>query len=170
MGFADFFRRKRDGEIEITEEAGYVCQPVSGEVIPLEDIGDDVFAAGILGKGCGIRPDSERVIAPFSGTISVAAETGHAVGITGADGVELLIHIGLDTVEMGGEGFEVNVKAGDKVKAGETLVRFNRKAIADAGHPDVVAVLVANSGMFRDVDLICEGNGTVGRRLLEIVR
>jgi len=168
MGLMNIFKKKTREQLEITEEKGFVYQPASGEVITLEEIGDGVFSAGILGKGCGLKPDGNCVYAPISGMVSMAADTGHAVGVTSEDGLELLIHIGLDTVAMNGKGFKVNVKPGDKVKAGEALIWFDREEIAAAGYQDTIAVLVANSAKYKDVELLRTGNGIVGEKLLRI--
>ena len=118
---------------------------MSGNVIPSEEIPDETFATGVLGRGVGIQPSEGVVVAPFDGEISTVADTKHAVGLSSPDGMELLIHIGVDTVAMNGDGFQTFVQEGQKVKAGEKLITFDRKKIAAAGHPDVVVVLVTNS-------------------------
>ena len=126
-------------------QPGAVYAPVSGTVIPSEEIPDETFAAGVLGQGVGINPSEGVIIAPFDGEISSVTETHHAVGITSPDGMELLIHVGVDTVAMNGDGFQCFVQEGQQVKAGEKLIAFDRDKIAAAGHPDVVVVLVTNS-------------------------
>ena len=123
---------------------GVVLQPVEGTVIAREDIPDDTFASGVLGDGVGIQPTGEVVVAPFDGTISSVAESQHAVGIE-ANGMEMLIHVGVDTVQMNGDGFTCLVKEGDAVKAGQPLIRFSREKIKAAGYSDTVAVLLTNS-------------------------
>ncbi len=130
--------------------AGEIKAPVAGRIIPREQIPDETFASGVLGDGVAIIPDGETVFAPFDGTISTVAESKHAVGITGAGDMELLIHVGVDTVAMNGEGFETFVKEGDEVKAGQKLIRFSKKMIADAGHPDCVVTLLTNAEDFDD--------------------
>ena len=124
---------------------GAVYAPVSGTVIPSEEIPDETFAAGVLGQGVGIQPAEGLVVAPFDGEISSVTDTRHAVGITSPDGMELLIHVGVDTVAMQGDGFACFVQEGQQVKAGDKLIAFDRDKIAAAGHPDVVVVLVTNS-------------------------
>ncbi len=122
-----------------------VLAPVKGKVIARESIPDESFAAGILGDGVGIEPEEEFVIAPFDGEISSVAESKHAIGIDSEDGMELLIHVGVDTVNMNGDGFTPLISEGDKVKAGQKILKFSRDTIKAAGHPDVVVVLMTNS-------------------------
>ena len=131
--------------------AGQVLQPVKGIVIPREDIPDDTFASGVLGDGVGIRPEDGRVVAPFDGRISSVADSRHAVCIE-ANGMEVLIHVGVDTVNMQGEGFTCPVKEGDEVKTGQTLIVFDRDKINAAGYSDTVAVLLMNSGDLEGVE------------------
>ena len=101
----------------------------------------------------GIRPAGGFAAAPFDGEISSVAETRHAVGVTSPDGMEVLIHVGVDTVAMNGDGFQCFVQEGQKVKAGEPLIAFDRDKIAAAGHPDVVVVLVTNSDDYESVSI-----------------
>ena len=122
-----------------------VLAPVKGKVIARESIPDESFAAGILGDGVGIEPEEEFVIAPFDGEISSVAESKHAIGIDSEDGMELLIHVGVDTVNMNGDGFTPLISEGDKGKAGQKILKFSKETIKAAGHPDVVVVLMTNS-------------------------
>ena len=131
--------------------AGTVLQPVKGSVIAREAIPDDTFASGVLGDGVGIEPEDELVVAPFDGTISSVADSQHAVGIE-SNGMEMLIHVGVDTVNMQGDGFTCLVKEGDEVKAGQPLIRFDRAKIKAAGYSDTVAVLLTNSDDLEGVE------------------
>ena len=135
----------------ISCEAGSVMNPVDGKVISYTEIPDPTFAAGVLGTGVGIWPEDGVVRAPYDGEISSVAETQHAVGITGPGDMEVLIHIGVDTVAMNGDGFHALVKEGDSVKAGQPLVQFDRAKIKAANHPDVVVVLLTNSDDYNNV-------------------
>ena len=126
---------------------------MSGTVIPSEEVPDATFAAGILGRGVGIQPSEGIVVCPFDGEISSVTDTRHAAGISSPDGMELLIHVGVDTVAMQGDGFECFVQEGQKVKAREKLIAFDRAKIAAAGHPDVVVVLVTNSDDYTDLSI-----------------
>lgn len=131
---------------------GAVRQPVPGEVIPLGEVPDAVFSAGMLGPGVGIRPADGVVYAPMDGTVISLAPTGHAVGLRSAGGMDVLIHIGIDTVEMAGSGFCALARQGDTVATGQKLVTFDRRTIRAAGHSDVVAVVLANSMSCQEVE------------------
>ena len=134
-----------------------IYAPIQGNVIPRENIPDETFASGVLGDGVGIEPDVGEVAAPFDGEISSVAETRHAVGITGPGGMELLIHIGVDTVKMNGSGFTVLVSEGDKVKAGHKLMTFDISKIKEAGYSATSAVLLTNSEDYQSCNVVKTG-------------
>lgn len=133
------------GKERETAEEMILYAPVKGNVIPREEIPDETFASGVLGDGVGIEPEEGEVAAPFDGEISSVADTRHAVGITGPGGMEVLIHVGVDTVNMKGDGFELLVAEGEKVKAGQKLISFDIGKIKEAGYSTVTAVLLTNS-------------------------
>lgn len=143
MGLLDFLRSKNETEKEIK-----IGAPVSGRYLLLAEVPDTIFAQGILGPGCGFQPAEGAVYAPASGVISTIAETKHAVGITAAEGEELLIHIGMDTVKLNGKGFSVKVKEGQKVNAGDILLTFDMDAILKAGYELTSVMVVTNSSSF----------------------
>ncbi len=130
--------------------AGKVLAPCNGEVIARDMIPDPTFASGLLGDGVGINPAEGIVVAPFDGTISSVAASKHAIGLTSEGGMELLIHVGVDTVKMEGDGFEPQVSEGDQVKEGDVILNFSKDKIAEAGYSDCVVVLMANSDMMED--------------------
>lgn len=133
---------EKTSKTELTELKAYV----KGKVIPLKELGDGVFSEGIMGDGLAIIPENDVLYAPADARVAVVMEdTGHACGLTLENGVDLLLHIGLDTVEMQGEGFECLVKEGQMVKGGTPLIRFNRQKIEEAGH-SAVAVCVITDG------------------------
>lgn len=117
-------------------------QPLQGTIVPLEDVPDSTFADRLLGGGVAIDPSGSQVVAPAAGVVSQAFPTGHAVALTLDDGAEVLIHVGLDTVKMNGEGFTVHVKNGDRVVAGQPLVDFDRSAIEAAGYKAITPVVI----------------------------
>ncbi len=117
-------------------------QPLQGTIVPLEDVPDSTFADRLLGGGVAIDPSGSQVVAPAAGVVSQAFPTGHAIALTLDDGAEVLIHVGLDTVKMNGEGFTVHVKNGDRVAAGQPLVDFDRSAIEAAGYKAITPVVI----------------------------
>ena len=124
-----------------------VTAPLSGRVIPMEEIPDQVFSQGILGEGVGIEPTGNVVVAPADATVcSVIEDSRHAVGLTLNNGAELLIHVGIDTVSMNGDGFQLHVKEGDRVHLGDKLITFDPEKIKAAGHPTTTAFLVTDPG------------------------
>ena len=122
-----------------------VYAPITGKYIALEELPDEVFSQGFLGQGCGVEPEDNHVYAPIDGEIVQVAETKHAVGIQSPDGVEMLVHVGMDTVNMKGYGFDVKVNLGDKVKAGDLLMTFDADKIKEAGYPITTAIVITNS-------------------------
>lgn len=136
--------------------------PLTGRVVPLAEVPDPGFASGAVGKGVGIDPTDGTVVAPDNATVLMTFPTGHAIGLRLDSGVELLIHVGIDTVNMNGDGFTVLVAKGDKVAAGTPLVTFDRGKIVAAGYSPITPVLVTNYRKFASVDV--EAAGTVSAR------
>jgi PTS system sucrose-specific IIC component len=149
--------------------ASVVYEPIKGNVIPRSDIPDPIFSSGVLGDGVGIEPELGEVVAPFDGEIASVTDTLHAVGLTGPNGIEMLIHVGIDTVNMKGDGFQLFVKMGDKVKAGQKLLTFDIEKIKAAGYSPTTAVLVANSAAYKACNILKTGSGNEMDRLIEIV-
>lgn len=156
MGLFDFFKSK-DTAVTVATEPRTLYLPIEGEVIPLADIGDGVFSEGVLGPGCGIKPKAETCCAPANGTIVQVAETKHAIGLQTDDGVEVLIHVGMDTVDMNGNGFTVLVKLNQKVKCGQPMLKFDMNKIKAAGHPTTTAFIVTNPDEFSEVKVLQTG-------------
>jgi len=145
-----------------------IGSPIAGMVVPLADVPDPVFSKGIVGLGVGIDPTEDTVYAPAAGKVLVAQATGHAFGLRLDNGVEMLIHVGIDTVNLGGKGFSVKVAAGDRVEEGTPLVTFDRKVIEDAGYSLVTPVLVTNPKKFGSVDQAASGQVTAGSPLITV--
>lgn len=144
-----------------------VTSPLAGRVMPLSEVPDAAFAAGVVGKGVGIDPSGDTVYAPAAGKVVVAMDSGHAVGLSLDSGVELLVHVGIDTVQMGGNGFQLHVAKGDRVEAGSPLITFDRAAIEAAGYSAVTPVLVTNPKKFATVTPLTEsGEVAVGDPLV----
>ena len=146
-----------------------LAAPLNGTVIPLENVNDEVFGKGILGKGAAIEPVKGEVFAPCDGVISNTAETRHAIGITAENGTELLIHVGIDTVKLNGKYFEYTVKDGDSVKKGDLIMKFDIKAVSEAGYSVVTPVVVCNSDDFEDVKILASGSIKAGDKFIETI-
>ncbi len=147
-------------------EDGTIYSPMNGEIITLEEIGDGVFSAGVLGQGCGIRPAEGKVYAPFDGEVILVADTKHAIGVRSRDGMEIMIHVGLETVELGGEGFDPVVKTGDPVTKGQLLMNFDLEKIGEK-YPTVTAFLITNSFTYQSVSLVKQGRSQVGEVMIK---
>ena len=147
-------------EAELPGKAGTVYAPVVGEVINLTEVEDAAFSSGVLGQGCAIIPSKGEVYAPCDGEISTLPDSGHAVGISADDGAEILIHVGMDTVSLKGEGFKPMVKEGDKVKKGQLLIKFNINLIKSKNLSTVTPVVVTNADDYGTVDVAAKGTKT----------
>ena len=143
--------------------------PLKGSVVALADVPDVGFASGRVGAGVGIDPSEGLVRAPADCKVLMTFPTGHAIGLKTDDGVEILIHIGIDTVSMEGKGFEVLVNKGDEVRAGDALVKFDIEVIKEAGYSPITPVLVTNYKKFGAVDVLADGNTDFGLPLLKVV-
>lgn len=174
MGLFDAFKKKaapvKPEAIQVTIQAGALAAPIAGRVIPMTEVPDPIFSSEALGRGCAVWPEGDTVYAPVAGTVSVAM--GHAVGIVSPDGVEVLVHIGVDTVNMQGKGFTGYAAQGAEVAAGDPLITMDRSAIAAAGHPDCVVMAVSNTADFAAVELAVEPGSTVaaGDALVTVAR
>lgn len=147
---------KNNSDINLKTEAAKktnvsISAPIKGNVVALADVKDEVFSSESMGKGIAIEPEEGKVYAPADGVISTFFPTGHAIGITTDLGAEILIHVGMDTVEMNGDGFEPQKSQGDKVKKGDLLLKFNIDKIKAAGHPVTTPVIITNSDDYADV-------------------
>ncbi|HEM4445965.1 TPA: PTS glucose transporter subunit IIA [Streptococcus suis] len=156
-------------------ETGLVAEetlvsPLSGDVVALENVNDPVFSSGAMGKGLAVKPSEGVVYAPADAEVTIAFETGHAYGLKTASGAELLIHIGIDTVSMNGNGFEKLVVAGDKVKAGTPIAKFDAAKIAEAGLDDTTMIIVTNTADFAEVSPLAEGTIAHGVEFLKVAK
>lgn len=147
-----------------------VASPMIGNVVALENVPDQVFASGAMGKGVAIDPTDGTVVAPANGEITLVFPTGHAVGMKTENGAEILIHIGMDTVSLAGKGFKSFVEAGQKVQAGQKLLEFDLATVRDAGLPIISPVIVTNSADFDDVLVTQESRVNAGDYLLTAVK
>ena len=145
-----------------------IASPLDGTIVPLSDVPDPVFSKGTMGPGIAVMPSGDTAYSPGSGMVVAAQPTGHAFGLVLDGGMEVLIHVGIDTVNLKGEGFDVKVKKGDRVTVGAPLVTFDRKVIEDAGYSLVTPVIVLNGRKFASVEPAATGEVAVGTPILTV--
>ncbi len=145
-----------------------VASPLAGTVVPLEQVKDESFAKGMLGPGIGIEPTDGLVVAPFDGTVTVAFQTGHAYGLKSASGVQVLIHVGMDTVKLDGKGFTPRVAKGDIVRRGDVLAEVDLDVIREAGYDTITPVVVTNKKKLGAITPVASGQIQRGDALLDV--
>lgn len=166
MGFLGNLFGKKEQNV-VSEKA--VFSPLKGVAIALSEVDDPVFSEGIMGPGVGIEPQEGELYAPADGEITAAFPTGHALALKTSEGVEILIHIGIDTVKLNGDGFTTHIKEGDQVKTGDLLVSFDLSAIAAAGYKATTMVLTPNASEIGTMKEPVLGNVGVGDKLYSII-
>lgn len=157
-------------DVAVAVETTELASPVDGMAVKLEDIDDKVFAGGTLGQGIGIVPVNGAIVSPVTGTIATVTKTGHAFGIKTDDGVEVLVHIGINTVRMKGEGFEPQVAKGDKVTIGKQLAEVDLEKIKEAGYDNTVVMTVTNTKAMQSVTGVAEGAVKAGEAVVDVKR
>ena len=155
-------------EIPVTPQNETIQTPIVGDVVALENVNDPVFSSGAMGQGIAVKPSQGVVYAPADAEVSIAFATGHAYGLKTANGAEILIHVGIDTVTMNGEGFEQKVAQGDKVKAGDVLGTFDSNKIDAAGLDDTTMVIVTNTADYASVTPVASGSVVKGDAIIEV--
>ena len=156
------------GNIPVAPQNETIQTPIVGDVVALENVNDPVFSSGAMGQGIAVKPSQGVVYAPADAEVSIAFATGHAYGLKTANGAEILIHVGIDTVTMNGEGFEQKVSQGDKVKAGDVLGTFDSNKIAAAGLDDTTMVIVTNTADYASVTPVASGSVVKGDAIIEV--
>ena len=157
-----------DSQETVAVEAKEIESPLTGTIIPLSEVHDEVFASEMMGKGCAIIPEEGKVYAPFDGKVVGLLDSHHAVGMESTDGVEVLIHVGMDTVKLNGRCFTIHVEEGEQVKKGQLLLEFDIPGIKEAGYEVTTPVIITNSDEFHDVQMKAEGQVTAGTQILEL--
>ncbi|SEO10542.1 PTS system, beta-glucosides-specific IIC component [Terribacillus saccharophilus] len=164
---------KKDAKAEVSAAENneeVVHAPLSGKLLALEQVPDEVFSSGAMGKGLAIEPNENKVYAPFDGTIVMLAPTKHAIGLRSMSGAEVLIHVGLDTVKLHGEPFTLHVKEGDRVKQGDVLSEFDSEAIEAAGVQTITPIIVTNPANYKEIIIDDTETTTQGNDLLTVVK
>ena len=152
--------------VELKDEL--VLSPLSGSVLALADVNDPVFASGAMGQGVAIKPSQGVVYAPADAEVTIAFETGHAYGLKTVKGAEILIHVGIDTVSMNGDGFDQKVAQGSRVKAGDVLGTFDADKIAAAGLESTTMIIVTNTTEYSSVSTVAGESVEQGQALLDL--
>lgn len=160
--------QKESIEVNEVNNLYSVYSPMEGIASPLSEVGDGVFSEGMLGNGIAIEPVDGKVVAPFDGTVEMVFETKHAIGLLSKDGVEVLIHIGIDTVQLNGEHFDMKVKAGDTIKTGDLLVEVNLEGIKERGYRTITPIVVSNTDMFNEINIVLTGKVKKSEKILEV--
>lgn len=144
-----------------------ICAPVTGKVIPLNEVNDSTFASGVLGQGVGIIPTEGKIYAPFEGKVDMVFDTKHALGLTSVGGMQLLIHVGINTVELDGKYFTTHVKDGDLIKKGDILLEFDISKIKEAGYDITTPIIVTNGDEFSNINTKKLGKVSIGEKIME---
>ena len=152
MGLFDKLLTKKNGKTE-----AIVLSPLKGRLLPLQDVKDEAFSCGALGNGVAVEPYEGKVVSPVDGTVVSLFPTKHAIGLLSEDGAEVLIHIGLDTVQLNGRYFEAHIKQGAKVRAGDLLVTFDLDKLKEEGYETQVPVLITNTPAFSEFVMTSQG-------------
>ena len=167
LGFEDIPVEEDEADM-VTPASVKLMAPMKGAVMGLHDLADEVFSKGLLGKGMAIEPVDGKVVSPIAGTVTTVFPTKHAIGLTDDHGMEVLIHVGLDTVSLNGEPFEALVAAGDRVEVGTELLQADLDAIKAAGLPTTTVVVITNTDEFKDVTPVEPGNVSFKDHVMEV--
>ncbi|WP_238902932.1 PTS glucose transporter subunit IIA [Clostridium sp. YIM B02506] len=137
--------------IDKKQELESIYSPLNGRLVKLSEVNDETFSSELMGKGIAIEPSNGRVVSPVNGTVEVLFNTKHAVAIKSDNGAEILIHVGIDTVELEGKYFKSHINQGDRVEAGDLLVEFDGKAIKDEGYDIVTSIIITNTTSYSEI-------------------
>ena len=152
------------------EDAVILGSPIKGKAVSLSEVSDPTFSSGMLGKGSAVIPSEGKVFAPCDGEVGMVFDTLHAISMTAQNGAEILMHIGLDTVQMKGEGFQAYVKAGDQVKKGDLLLTMDIDKIKEAGYDPISPIIICNTDEYKDVQQVVLVDVEAGDDLIKILK
>jgi len=153
---------------QATEET--ISAPIKGEAVPLSEVNDGMFSEEILGKGVAIKPAEGVVVSPISGTITATFDSKHAIGLTSDNGMELLIHVGIDTVQLDGEGYEYFVEKDQRVEVGDKLIEFDLEGIANKGYDTITPVVITNSADYGDIISLNKSEVAEGEQVIKVMK
>ena len=162
----NIFKKKQEPKTEIKEVTYHAFG--AGKLVPLEDVPDQVFAQRMMGDGYAIELTENTIVSPVDGEVILVFPTGHAFGLKTEDGVEILLHLGIDTVELNGEGFEGQVKQGDQVNKGDLLGSFDLAVITEAGYDPDVMVIITNADQYDNVEVVADGSVDEKTAIIEV--
>lgn len=175
LGFEDEAKESEEAKTEVAAiedkkpvQAEVIYAPLKGRIVPLKQVPDEVFSSEMMGKGIAVIPDEGKVVSPVNGTVTSIFPTLHAIGITSDQGVEVLMHVGLDTVKLEGKFFEAKVEADARVKTGDELLSFDKAAIEEAGYNVITPIIITNTDSYKDIVAVCQENVDYSDRLLNV--
>ena len=149
-----------------SKKKGALLAVADGKAVPLSSVPDEAFSSGILGIGIAVEPTAGTIYSPIDGVVESITETGHAYSIQSSDGLDVLVHVGIDTVELKGDGFLPMVSEGDRIKAGEVLARVDLDAVRSAGHPTVIPILITNPQEVESIQQTSDASVTGGKSVI----
>lgn len=158
-----FFKKKEDKGIVLVS-------PVKGKAVHLSEVNDPTFGEGMLGKGIAVIPSEGKIYSPVDGEVGMVFDTLHAVSLTNVEGAEILIHVGLDTVNLKGEGFESHVQAGTQVKKGDLLLTVDLDVVKNAGYDIITPIVICNTDDYADIKEMTLGEVNPGDEIISIVK
>lgn len=172
-----FFMRKEGIEMGLLkdifgskEEKIQVVAPVAGKLVPLSEVSDPTFSEEILGQGAAVIPTENQFLSPVDGTVTTVFPTGHAVALTSVEGVEILLHIGLDTVKLNGKHFTIHAEEGQQVKKGDLLLEADLEQIKSEGYDIITPVVICNTEEFSEIGMAKGGSVTAGNVIINIIK
>lgn len=145
-----------------------ICAPMTGEVVDISEVEDGVFSEEMCGKGAAIKPSDGKIASPIDGEVNLVFETKHAIGFKSKDGAEILLHMGIDTVKLNGENFDIHVKQGDKVKAGDIIAEVNFDGIEKAGYKTITPIVVTNTDEYKEIKMTVSGKVSRGDKIISV--
>lgn len=169
MGFLNkLFNKSTENAETSVFTSGTIRSPFTGQVLPLSDVSDPVFAQELMGKGIAFEPTDGEVLSPINGTVVMLFDTYHAIGLKSDEGIEILIHVGMDTVELKGKGFAPCVKTGDRVSIGDCLIEVDLAFVQETGYSIITPMVITNTNEYTTIEPMTVGHVTAGDDVLVV--